>query len=82
VHEGQPIGSLERPDLVRLEKDKAPLAPRDDPSRTAPSSAGRRAPLMQTAQALGDPLLAERLEQVIDDAELERLERVLLSRLR
>jgi hypothetical protein len=36
---------------------------------------------MQSPQALKDALFAERLEQVVDDAELERLERMpLVSR--
>ena len=45
-------------------------------------AARRRPPLVQPAQALHHALFAERLEQVVDDAELERLERVLLVRRR
>ena len=43
----------------------------------ARGAAPPRAALMQPPQALPDALLVERLEQVVDDAELERLERVL-----
>ncbi len=40
------------------------------------------AALVQAPQALRDALFAERLEEVVDDAELERLERVLVVRRR
>ena len=66
---------------VRLEEHEAALAARDDPRRPL-AHLCPRAPLLQPPQALRHALLVERLEQVVDDAELERLERVLLVRRR
>src|SRR5580658_3730677 len=76
VNKRQPVGGLERPDLVRLEKHKGAFAPRDDSRRTDRPSSKGGAPLVQSFETLNHALVAERLEQVVDHAELESLERV------
>ena len=71
--------------LVKLEEDEAPLLARDDARRRVrgeqPGTAGRRGTaLVEPAESLRHALLRERLQEVVDHPELERLERVLLER--
>src|SRR6266849_544009 len=74
VHEAQPLGGLERPDLRRVEEDEVPLAPRDHAEQAGTDV---RPPLVEPAQALLDTFLTERLQQVVGDAEIERLQGML-----
>ncbi len=74
VHEGEAVRRLERPDLLRVEEDEALLPPRDHPAHGLRS---RRAPVEKTPEASVDAVFGERLEDVVDDAEIERLQAVL-----
>src|SRR5229473_2397506 len=74
VHEGEAVRRLERPDLLRIEEDEVLLPPRDHPAHGLWS---RRAPVEKMPEALVDAVFGERLEDVVDDAEIERLQAVL-----
>src|ERR1700687_483759 len=71
MDEREPIGRLEGPDFFWIEEDQVPLLARHHPERSGAALGPAR---RQPPQALLDALLAERLEQVVDDAEVERLE--------
>src|SRR5690349_2807764 len=79
VHAGEPFRRLERPDVLRIQEDEVLLPPRDHTERPR---ATLRATRHEPAEALLDALFAEGLEEVVDHAEVERLERVLLERAR
>src|SRR5207244_2616797 len=68
VHEGEAIRRFEGPDLLGIEEDEALLPPSDYP---ADGMCSRRAPIEKAPEALVDALFGERLENVIDDAQVE-----------
>src|SRR5260221_8708064 len=82
VHERQTMRSLERPHLVGIEEDEALLATCDNALRRRARRRRRGPSLGDAPEALLDALLAEWLEQVVEHAELERLERMLARRRR
>src|SRR6185295_12431779 len=63
--------------LVGIEEDQALLPAGNDPLRSLARLWPRGPPLDDATQTVLDALLAERLEEVVEDAELEGLERVL-----
>src|SRR5438445_10287714 len=75
---GEAFGRLECPYLLEANEDQRPLPAGDDARRRARSVRLQpRTAVAQPLEALRHARLGERLEQVVDDAEIERLERML-----
>ena len=74
MDEGQAVRRLERPDGGGVEEDEALFPPRYD---TAWPMQSWRAALEKPVEALLDAFLGERLEDVVDDAEIECFQAVL-----
>ena len=75
VHRGEAVGGLECPDLSRVQEDQLFSLSSDDArwALQGRRGASQREPLEATLH----PLLREWLEQVVDNAQLEGLHRVL-----
>src|SRR5262249_12990087 len=77
---GETLGRLKCPHLLQAQKHQRTFWTRHDPPRGGSLVVRRRQrgpPETQAFDTLGDALLGKRLEQVVDYAEIERLQRVL-----
>src|SRR5580692_10418673 len=74
VDVGESVRRFEGPDLAQLEEHEAPLAAGNDAAARLGHRGRGLSPLVQSPKTLGDALLGEGLEQVVDDSELEGLD--------